>query len=90
MIGLANQVAVDKVSGKEVKADDLIKAGFKPYKGANGKTYLALPNSCLFCWNCTDIFYDFTNGPYMFICREDGDTINGMCGKCKSFKGEEK
>jgi len=41
---------------------------------------------CLFCKHCTDVFWDYTNGPYMCI----GDTPN--CGdwkKCNSFEEEE-
>lgn len=43
-------------------------------------------NSCFFCQHCTDIFFDYTNGPYMFICDEDADTIKGCDGQCKLFK----
>ena len=34
---------------------------------------------CLFCKNCSDIFYDYTNGPYMVICRLDKDTHQNNC-----------
>jgi hypothetical protein len=43
-------------------------------------------NSCFFCQHCTDIFFDYTNGPYMFICDEDADTMKGYDGQCKLFK----
>lgn len=84
-----DQVAVDKVSGLEVKVLDLKKCGFKPFKCANGIAYYAKEKSCLFCKNCSDIFYDYSNGPYMFICREDRETTEGMAGTCKWFKGED-
>ena len=29
--------------------------------------------SCLFCLYCTDFFYDFTNGPYLFFCKKTGE-----------------
>lgn len=29
---------------------------------------------CIFCKHCTDFFWDFTNGPYMFLCSLDQDT----------------
>lgn len=38
---------------------------------------------CLFCEHCTDYFYDYTNGPYLFLCdkHNDGDYKN-----CCDFK----
>ena len=45
----------------------------------------AHPRSCLFCAHCTDVFWDYTNGPYMFFCDADGDTESGMSGECDSF-----
>ena len=46
--------------------------------------------SCVFCKNCDDILYDFTNGPYMFHCLKDptGEMIlteRGACGECEYF-----
>lgn len=32
---------------------------------------------CLFCSHCTDVFWDFTHGPYMFFCDVDADTEEG-------------
>ena len=48
----------------------------------------AAENSCFFCQHCTDIFFDYTNGPYMFLCDEDADTRKGCDGQCKLFKEE--
>ena len=45
----------------------------------------AHPHSCFFCDNCTDIFYDYTNGPYMFFCAEELDIDTGLSGSCKQF-----
>jgi hypothetical protein len=43
------------------------------------------PNCCLFCGECTDIFYDL-HGPYGIACLKGGDFESGMLGKCKEFK----
>ena len=90
MIDLDKQVAADKVSGEEVPVKKLIEDGYRIFESANGKRYLAKPNSCLFCEKCTDVFCDYTNGPYMMVCRDDRETIAGMNGLCSWFKGEEK
>lgn len=45
----------------------------------------AHPRSCFFCDNCTDIFFDYTNGPYMFMCVKQADTGAGLLGKCNQF-----
>ena len=42
--------------------------------------------SCFFCDHCTDIFFDFSHGPYMFFCELDEDVDVGLSGKCKTFK----
>ena len=41
----------------------------KEFKCENGKTYLLPENHCAFCEHCADVFYDYTNGPYMFLCN---------------------
>lgn len=48
----------------------------------------AIPNTCFFCEWCTDIFYDYINGPYMLFCTWDIDTNSVVTGKtpCKKFK----
>lgn len=39
---------------------------------ALGKIIVTLPDKCCaFCSHCTDIFYDYSNGPYLFICDKD-------------------
>ena len=45
----------------------------------------AHPRSCFFCDNCPDIFFDYTNGPYMFMCIKEADTEAGLLGKCNQF-----
>lgn len=54
-----------------------------------GYTVKAHPKSCFFCQHLTDIFYDYTNGPYGFVCNLDGDIETGMRGVCRDFKEEE-
>lgn len=69
-------------------ADELTRV----YKSENF-TIRARPNSCFFCDHLTDIFWDYTNGPYMFICENkkmadgnDEDPIEkGMLGLCEDF-----
>ena len=46
---------------------------------------MAPSTCCLFCEFCTDVFFDFTNGPYMFMCARDGDTEAGAAGECPLF-----
>ena len=51
----------------------------------------AHPRGCFFCKHCTDVFYDYTNGPYMIICElqkendQDMPTF-GCIGECKHFE----
>lgn len=42
---------------------------------------------CLICKHCTDIWYDYTNGPYMFSCELNEDTRE--CINCNSFELQE-
>ena len=53
----------------------------KEFVCENGKTYLIPENFCAFCEHCTDILFDHTNGPYMFICD-----LNKEYENCDSFK----
>lgn len=51
----------------------------------------AHPRSCLFCKNCSDVWFDYTHGPYMIFCDEHPEddpefTSKGMKGKCKKFE----
>lgn len=41
--------------------------------------------SCFFCKHCTDIFYDYAHGPYMFLCVKEQNITNGLMGKCSEF-----
>jgi len=76
----------------------------KPYFKARLKSWTAVyeceyykcdahPRGCLFCKHCTDVWFDYTNGPYMFLCDkhegENDPTQQGIRGKCKMFEKEE-
>ena len=50
---------------------------------------MAHERSCFFCRKCTDIWWDYTNGPYMFFCTDGKDTNTGLNGECEGFGGEE-
>ena len=40
------------------------------FKCEDGNRYICRDGSCLSCSKCSDIFYDYTNGPYAIICVE--------------------
>lgn len=44
-----------------------LKPNHRWFELEDGRIFGAHKNSCLFCKHCTDIFYDYTNGPYMFF-----------------------
>ena len=51
----------------------------------------AHPRGCFFCKHSTDIWWDYTNGPYMIMCElqkendQDMPTF-GCIGECKHFE----
>ena len=56
--------------------------------------------SCLFCRHCSDVWWDHTNGPYMFLCDYDNvdlpepkekehDPERSFAGECPAFEEEE-
>ena len=53
----------------------------KEFKCENGKVYLLPEKHCAFCEHCTDLLFDYTNGPYLFICNLGKEYEN-----CDSFK----
>ena len=57
----------------------------KPFRCENGKTYSMPENHCVFCKHCDDVFYDYTNGPYMFLCKNN----QGNLESCTEFEAEE-
>lgn len=49
-----------------------------------GKVIFSLPDKCCaFCNHCSDFFYDYTNGPYLFAC--DLDLKPSEWQTCKGF-----
>lgn len=46
------------------------------------------PN-CIICKNCTDIFYDFENGPYMVFCKYNTKSMQSHFPNCDRFQLEE-
>lgn len=50
---------------------------------------MADERSCFFCRKCTDIWWDYENGPYMFFCEDYKDIDTGLNGECEGFEGEE-
>lgn len=53
----------------------------------NGITYGVKGKCCCICKHCSSLFYDYTNGPYMFSCELDEDTTE--CLNCNKFELEE-
>ena len=55
-------------------------------------TYNCPPKCCLFCDKCTDVFYDYTSGPYMMLCTDPRTTTEimqaGYRGECEFFVEE--
>ena len=41
------------------------------FKCENGKLYVADEGTCLSCKNCSDVFWDYTNGPYLCFCEKN-------------------
>lgn len=62
----------------------------KIYRCENGHLYKFPQQSCFFCSHCTDIFYDYSHGPYMVFCelnnpnRENGN----FDSKCLDYEDD--
>ena len=63
---------------REYKCDD-------PY--GPGVVVRAPERACLFCEHCTDVWWDYTNGPYACLCELHTDIIKmeGPQGNCTDF-----
>ena len=48
----------------------------KDFKAITGISYIAPDDCCLFCKHCTDIFLDYTHGPYLMLCDKREDQEN--------------
>ena len=45
---------------------------------------VSLPDKhCVFCSHCSDVFYDYSNGPYLCLCTKDNDT--NLWSNCSDF-----
>lgn len=53
----------------------------KVFECDDGYNYYLPDKHCAFCANCTDIFWDYTHGPYMFFCAI-GMTVNNDTCDC--------
>ena len=58
----------------------------KIYHCDNGNCYTGPQRSCLFCKHCTDLFWDYTHGPYMFYCELGPVPV--PCEDCDSFQDD--
>lgn len=69
-----------------------IPEGFERVTMAGGRMWAVRKNSCWTCEHCTDIFWDWTNGPYRLNCEleyTDGyliDIEKGVRGECTWYK----
>lgn len=50
------------------------------------KVYEFPDQHCVFCKHCTDLLYDYTNGPYMFMCELDDVYDQGSA--CEGFEDD--
>ena len=51
----------------------------------NGRTYIFPDKHCSSCKHCTDVYYDYINGPYLWICLVGSDYDNG----CDKYEKED-
>jgi hypothetical protein len=57
-----------------------------PFECENGRTYMVFRGSCFVCRN-GDLFWDYTNGPYLCLCSAGGDPQgSGMAGECGLYE----
>lgn len=57
------------------------KDNLKPFECENGLVYSIPSNHCAFCKHCSDLFWDYSSGPYMFICDLNCEDFE----KCGNF-----
>lgn len=75
----------DFVKPTNKKIEEYLKGRERPFKCDNGKIYMFQEDHCAFCNNCTDIYYDYTNGPHLFLCNKGYDDYK----TCGSFEEED-
>lgn len=49
-----------------------------------GIEYECPDTACVFCVHCCDVFYDYTNGPYLILCDVPDHDCHGGAG-CELF-----
>lgn len=76
---------MSKTQTRVRKYDNGVEIIQKTWTSDYGLTFWCPEKSCVFCENCTDIFYD-GGGPYMFLCEKEDLTELGYKGKCPEFK----
>jgi hypothetical protein len=60
----------------------------RPFRCDNGAVYLMPEKHCVFCEHCTDLLFDYTNGPYMFFCEICDAVDYTQCGKFKKKEAQ--
>ena len=59
------------------------------YELNNGAVYNMPSVHCVFCKHCTDLFWDYTNGPYMFTCDKGLElNISETSCSCEGFEDD--
>ena len=67
-----------------------VKEGFEKQYECEYYKVIAHQNSCFFCEYCTDIWWDYTNGPYMCLCTNEIDVKSEFFRTgCPEFEEEE-
>lgn len=59
--------------------------GYRRYRLDDYFSVDAPEKCCLFCKYCSDVFYDYSHGPYMFFCQEGH---GGDFETCNNFEEE--
>lgn len=82
---------VNKIQDKLLEIRDHVKArtesgDLREFKCESGHVYLFPKNHCVFCKHCADLFYDYSNGPYMFFCDLDTEVDDHHYGSCGRFE----
>ena len=65
-------------------SDNKCQGGLRKYE-CEFYTTMVPPRHCLFCKHNTDVIWDYTNGPYMFVCDVAESTEKGDRGECPHF-----
>lgn len=59
----------------------------RPYECGEMTVWGMPPTHCVFCKHCTDVFWDYSSGPYMFGCGKDlRATVMETGWSCEGFE----